>query len=493
MFALRVHHRNSLTSLLWLSLAVGLGVAILVASPMFVMGIGVGLLLIFASIKSPIASLIILLILAPLRTLIATEAPWALPMDIGQALFVCFLASYAVRKIIRRDMAVPGLSWLAGALLFFLLVTSTGILVAWDLGNWLSEWLKWWTILVVMFVSTDIGRGRRWHWLIFGVVLGAFANALVGIYIFLGGSGADHLLVGERFFRAFGTFGQPNPFGGFMGMVLPVAFAVTLGWSVACWRQWRQGTLTIASSAIVVCYGLMSVFISVGLLVSWSRGAWLSILIGLGVMAFALPRQGWQRMGLLMAGVGLVVFVWTSGILPESVAIRLMSSTEELFVINDVRGVDITSDNYAVIERLAHWQSAVMMAEAHPWLGVGFGNYAVAYDAYRLINWREALGHAHNYYLNILAETGIIGALAYAFVWGVLLVKTWRLTHHPDFMVRIVACGLFGSWAYILSHSLLDSLYVNNLFLHIGVLLGAVVVLHQQLSRFTSWGHYVTN
>ncbi len=68
---------------------------------------------------------------------------------------------------------------------------------------------------------------------------------------------------------------------------------------------------------------------------------------------------------------------------------------------------------FSVIERLTHWQAAVRMAETQPWLGVGFGNYAAAYPDFRLLLWENALGHAHNYYLNVAAEIGAIGLLAY--------------------------------------------------------------------------------
>ena len=53
------------------------------------------------------------------------------------------------------------------------------------------------------------------------------------------------------------------------------------------------------------------------------------------------------------------------------------------------------------------------MAGDRPWLGVGFGNYGAAYEEYALINWPDPLGHAHNYYLNLVAEIGFIGLGAY--------------------------------------------------------------------------------
>jgi putative inorganic carbon (hco3(-)) transporter len=153
------------------------------------------------------------------------------------------------------------------------------------------------------------------------------------------------------------------------------------------------------------------------------------------------------------------------------------SSTAEFFAFEDVRGVDITPDNYAIAERLAHWQAAINMITAHPFLGVGFGNYATAYPSYQLINWIEPLGHAHNYYLNIFAEVGIIGLLVYGKVWITIFRMTWEATFHPDTLSRLVIIGLLGSWVYLSVHSFFDNLYVNNIFLHLAVMLSIIVLV----------------
>ena len=115
----------------------------------------------------------------------------------------------------------------------------------------------------------------------------------------------------------------------------------------------------------------------------------------------------------------------------------------------------------------------------NPWLGVGFGNYEIAYPQYDLLNWPLAQGHAHNYYLNVFAEAGIIGLVAYVTMWLTVIVITWRARRHPDPLARFIVVGLFGTWTYLAVHSLTDNLYVNNLFLHLGVMLGILAVLHR--------------
>ena len=49
----------------------------------------------------------------------------------------------------------------------------------------------------------------------------------------------------------------------------------------------------------------------------------------------------------------------------------------------------------------------------HPILGVGIGNYPDAYPRYFITIFVDPLGHAHNYYINIAAETGSIGLIVY--------------------------------------------------------------------------------
>jgi hypothetical protein len=59
------------------------------------------------------------------------------------------------------------------------------------------------------------------------------------------------------------------------------------------------------------------------------------------------------------------------------------------------------------------------------------------------------------------------------------MLLTWRARRHPDPLARLIAVGLFGTWTYLAVHSLTDNLYVNNLFLHLGVLLGVLALLHR--------------
>lgn len=432
---------------------------------------------------TPLATLVALLALAPLRALIATEAGIHLPLDIGQILLAFYLAHWLAFAVMKRQ-PLPGirrepvlLSAVALCLVF-----AVGVWTSDAIGNWLTEWLKWVVIATMIWHLTQ-GARFNWRWLVFAVLVSAVANAVVGLYIFFGGSGANHLLILGRFFRAFGTFGQPNPFGGFMGIALPLALmcaAVQLSQIMLDLRAGRR----VAPARLLLLAALASAtgVIAAALFASWSRGAWLGFAASLIVMLVALPRRALKGISLALALAALFFVLWSAGLLPQSVVSRITTAATDLFSFSDVRGANFTPTNYAVIERLAHWQAAIGMAQDHPLFGVGLGNYAIRYEDYHLINWEAPLGHAHNLYLNFLAETGVVGLAAYVAFWLSIFRVTWKTLKHPDRAARALAVGLLGCWTYIAVHSVFDNLFVNNLFLHIGVLLAVLAILHRQIA-----------
>jgi len=128
----------------------------------------------------------------------------------------------------------------------------------------------------------------------------------------------------------------------------------------------------------------------------------------------------------------------------------------------------------------------VSMFRHNLWTGIGFGCYEAAYPSFALINWPIALGHAHNIYLNMAAETGLIGLVAYLVLWGIIIWQTWLVTRRAQGLMRGIAVGLLGAWTHIGVHHLLDNLYVNNVHLHIAVLLGVAAFIVEQTNQKTS-------
>ena len=450
-----------------------------------------------ATTIEPLAGLAALLFLGPLWAYLRAEVP-GVPAQIAQVFVVLALAVWLARGLVRRNLCVRHSPLLPPLLVFLGAV----LLSLWDAVELpvygIPELVKWVQILLLFLFVSDYLTPRHLPWLLGALFVTGLFEAGVGIWQFgLRGEGPDHFaILGGDFYRAYGTFEQPNPYAGYLGITLPLAIgplAALVQGKLAHWYVGKRGggrlspratdLLPFRSAGLSTCQLLLAGSASLAMLaalgMSWSRGAWLGFGAAMSVMALALPRRA--HWGLLLLAVlvlgGLGLYV--GGLLPSSIAVRLTDFAQYVR-FEDVRGVGINDANYAVIERLAHWQAALEMFRYNLWTGVGFGCYEPAYWDFALINWPIALGHAHNYYLNIAAETGLIGLIAYLFLWGVVLWQTWRATRRAEGLLRGVAIGLLGTWTHLTVHHFLDNLYVNNVHLHIGVLLGLLVFIIQQ-------------
>jgi hypothetical protein len=82
------------------------------------------------------------------------------------------------------------------------------------------------------------------------------------------------------------------------------------------------------------------------------------------------------------------------------------------------------------------------------------------------------LGHAHNYYLNVLAEAGGIGFLAYMVLWGAVFLRLGRAAFFAGTWKRGVLAGAFGALVALSIHNLFDNLFVHAMYLQVGLTLG---------------------
>ncbi len=400
------------------------------------------------------------------------------PLDSGQMMLLLTLAVWLARSLRRRQIYIPR-TFLDIPLLLFLFIMALTLLNALSLPIGLKELLKWVEILVIIWFVADEGihhSSFRIHHFLGILLLAGVVQAVIGIWQFgLRGTGPAHFQVLGRFYRAYGTFEQPNPFGGFINLTALLSLGTLVGLAVDCWQKKR------ANHTLLLLGGVTAVTLA-ALIASWSRGAWLGFAAGTAVLAFYLPQKRWRGIVLLIAGSALLLIGMQMNLIPASLTTRITSFSQDLR-FGDVRGVDINDANYAVLERLAHWQAALGMARDHLWLGIGFGNYEPAYAQYALINWPAPLGHAHNYYLNLLAETGMLGLAVYVVLWTAVFWQTIRIVNQLNWPRRGIALGLLAAWTALAVHHLVDKLYVNNIYIHLGVMLGLLQLLDYKTTR----------
>jgi O-antigen ligase len=220
---------------------------------------------------------------------------------------------------------------------------------------------------------------------------------------------------------------------------------------------------------------------------SLSRGAWLGLVLALAIVAIVRTRRA---LAPIAAGVTLLILVGLLGalsLLPQYVTERAAQVTE-YFGVFDVRTVQVDSDNWAIVERMANWQAAWDMFQQSPQSGVGLGAYASVYEHYAIGMWQAYPSeHAHNFYLFVLAESGWPGGIAYLVLVVASLVYVarvlrrrarWRTLEPPDrlsFDYRYaLALGGLGAMIVLHVHNTFDNLYVHSILIQVGLILGLV-------------------
>src|ERR1041385_6177718 len=100
--------------------------------------------------------------------------------------------------------------------------------------------------------------------------------------------------------------------------------------------------------------------------------------ISVAVMLLAWSPQARRMVPPFVVVLLVVIVLGMFNALPPVIANRIQSVTDN-FGVFDVRTVTLTSDNFAVVERMAHWQAGWAIFLDHPILGVGPGNYPAVY------------------------------------------------------------------------------------------------------------------
>ena len=264
----------------------------------------------------------------------------------------------------------------------------------------MSGWVTLTLYLILFAISAQILRSPRWcNWIITSFLLTALVVSTYGVRQEFFGvqqlatwNDPNSALANDT--RVYSYLGNPNLLGGYL---LP-AIALSVA-AVIVWRGWIQKTLA----------GIMALSNTACLYFTDSRGAWLAMVVLLGVMLLLvyfwwqkyLPRF-WQVWLLplvfgSLAGLFIVAFISV-----EPLRIRILS----IFA-----GREDSSNNF----RINVWEACFKIIKDYPLLGIGPGNDAFNQIYPRYMNSRYPALSAYSVYLEHIVEMGYIGFSC--FVW----------------------------------------------------------------------------
>jgi O-antigen ligase len=259
------------------------------------------------------------------------------------------------------------------------------------------ELLKAVTYLVVFFLAVESFRTLQdWKSFVwFLVILGSFVSLLAIVQHFTFNGKLYWFRVLPPGVVPFGPFVNHNHFAGLVEMTTPPGLAMLLTGAV------RRDKLLLLILLCVLPIGALAL--------SASRGGIISFLIEFVLLAFLVHSKGEAKRQLLMAGglslVAVILAVWLGlGLTVE----RFERSTPG----------DLSRDRRVSIYRDT-WQ----IVRDHPLTGTGLGTLETVFPRYESYYDGFVVDHAHNDYLELLAETGLIGG---ACMLGFIGLLVWR-------------------------------------------------------------------
>jgi O-antigen ligase len=244
-----------------------------------------------------------------------------------------------------------------------------------------------------------------------------------------------------------GTYVNRNHYAGLLEMALP--FAVMN--AVAVWRrgdQVREGS-TGASLKSCALIGVGTVIL-VAIVHSQSRMGFVAALAGLlivGALWFGTAAASRSRL-LLVAGVTMLVMT----------AFIFLPTGALIYRFADLA----TSEEVSADTRAQIWRETWDLVEAYPFLGVGLGGYESGFIEYKRVAPLYLVDYAHNDYLQLLAELGVVGFTLLLLLAGRTLAQAFRIgSLSRDIDGRCFGIAAAGSLGAIALHSFVDfNLYI---------------------------------
>jgi O-antigen ligase len=295
----------------------------------------------------------------------------------------------------------------------------------------LSGFGKYLQSFLILFAAMDVLRcsgKQKVGLLIFSAayvlaVLTGLSQHIFG-FDFLRGHQAVQHFEDNSVMRLTGSFKHPNDYGSF----LIAGFPLSLAGFVMAWKVKKMPSATF--------WALLFMGLTYMMMRTISRGAILSAFVALFVFGMAF-RFRWRVLGGLVFGSTLL---WT---IPSMVQDRF----KEIFLFQG-----------SSPERLLLIETAIRMIKASPIFGLGLNTYSDHFPLFRPPGYK-ALMYAHNSYLQMGAEMGLLGLFLYlAFVMILLGRSAYAfLNHETSEQTRLFGFALIAGAVGILVNCLFES------------------------------------
>jgi putative inorganic carbon (HCO3(-)) transporter len=295
-------------------------------------------------------------------------------------------------------------------------------------------------MVIFLLVCTLTWRFENRRWLVIWPILGIAAlEAGLGLWQYLGGA--------EEQIR-WGTYANHDHYAGFLEMALP--FAVMYPMALLERAHSRRHS-PVASALAASGVWALAALIFAGIILSFSRMGFIATLFSLfvmGTLTLGTAQLSWLTRSRTrrLAGSGLVAALVLAGFvfLPPD---RLIRRFAEL----------VSTDGLNGGARTHLWAETIPLIKAYPVFGCGLDGYETAFSRFKIYGVLETDDFAHNDYLQLLAELGLVGfVIGAALAFSVVRMALSGAVKSPDPEARYFAVACVGALSAIGMHSLAD-------------------------------------
>ena len=284
---------------------------------------------------------------------------------------------------------------------------------------------------ILLFLASQAFRtAEEWRSFVWFVMSLGFLVAVFGILQHLTFNGKLYWFREMRYGGVpFGPYVNRNHFAGFAELVIPIALVPLVLGKVRRERLFAVAILTLLP--------IVAIFLSA------SRGGILSFTAELGVLALLMILRRTGGRHVLAGGIVLLLaFLLVSWLGVRQILERFSA----------MQSLEITLGKRASMR-----QDTWHIFREHPWTGTGLGTLRIVFPAYETLYDGKIVNHAHNDYLEILADTGLAGAACCAWFLGVLFFASLKqlLMTDNSFAAALHLSGIVACCGFLV-HSLVD-------------------------------------
>jgi O-antigen ligase len=280
--------------------------------------------------------------------------------------------------------------------------------------------------------------------------------------------GVDFLR-GYRWDRLTASFSTATDFAGWLIVIIPLFFGLLLAGK----------PVSRGLKALLI---VLTVLLSVCLLLTYARGAWLGFIMVIVLMIGYIFRNFDLRIKLLclFVGVGvLAVFL----VLPQSLRVKATSVGRIDFKTGQTVNARIKSiaklGEGSILIRSNLWKEALRIIRDYNFTGCGLNTYSIVARGYKSFNGGGI--YPHNSYLQMAAETGLFGLFAFLWVLFTFFKIGLRYLHQKNnFLVLGLLSGILAFLVQAFFDTHLYALKLVVLFWYTLGLTMAVIKLEQK-------------